>query len=123
MFYSKSTKGFYTTEIHGKNIPSDCVEISEELHRKLLDLQSSGKIIVPDNNGHPVAVNPAPAKITWEQIKAKRDTLLKDSDWIDLPNSPVKNKQAWLDYRQALRDLPETFETPESVVWPKSPNK
>ena len=30
MFYSKSTGGFYATEIHGKNIPDDAVEITIE---------------------------------------------------------------------------------------------
>lgn len=41
----------------------------------------------------------------------------------DLPNSPVKNKEAWLTYRQALRDLPQNFSAPEEVVWPEPPDK
>ena len=50
-----------------------------------------------------------------------RNNLLKDSDWTDLPNSPVKNKEAWLTYRQALRDLPQNFSEPSEVVWPIKP--
>jgi hypothetical protein len=64
---------------------------------------------------------PEKPKLTWEQIRAQRDSLLTASDWTDLPNSPVKNKEAWLAYRQSLRDLPSTFKTPEEVVWPEKP--
>lgn len=63
-------------------------------------------------------VPPAP---TWEQIRSQRDSLLTASDWTDLPNSPVKNKGAWLAYRQSLRDFPQIFKTPEEVVWPEKP--
>jgi hypothetical protein len=59
--------------------------------------------------------------VTWENIKKIRDGLLTDSDWTDLPNTPLKNKQAWIDYRQELRDLPQAFRTAEEVVWPKKP--
>lgn len=64
---------------------------------------------------------PEKPKLTWEQIRTQRDGLLAASDWTDLPNSPVKNKGAWLSYRRALRDLPITFSTPEEVVWPEKP--
>ncbi len=63
-------------------------------------------------------VPPAP---TWEQIRAQRDSFLAASDWTDLSNSPVKNKEAWLTYRQALRDLPQNFEDPSEVIWPELP--
>jgi hypothetical protein len=64
-------------------------------------------------------VPPAP---TWEEIRAKRDALLKDSDWSAFPDAnPKPSKEAWLAYRQALRDLPSTFKTPEEVVWPEKP--
>ena len=61
---------------------------------------------------------PAP---TWETIRQKRDELIKNSDWIFLPDISLKNKEAWLTYRQALRDLPQNFEDPSEVVWPQKP--
>lgn len=62
---------------------------------------------------------PAP---TWDTIRQKRDELIKNSDWIFLPDAnPKPSKEAWLTYRQALRDLPQTFSTPEEVVWPDKP--
>ena len=64
-------------------------------------------------------IPPAP---TWEQIRAQRDALLKDSDWAAFPDAtPKPSKEAWLTYRQALRDIPQTFSTPEEVVWPNKP--
>ena len=66
MFYSKSTGGFYTTEIHGDNIPSDAVEITEAEHAALIEGQSQGKIIDADANGSPILQDPPPP--TAEQI-------------------------------------------------------
>ena len=63
-------------------------------------------------------VPPAP---TWEQIRAQRDGLLAASDWTAFPDVTLANKQAWLDYRQALRDITKTFSKPEDVVWPIKP--
>jgi hypothetical protein len=60
----------------------------------------------------------------WAIVRSRRDQLLKDSDWAIMSDAtPKPSKEAWLSYRQALRDLPEKFEKPEQVVWPKIPNK
>jgi hypothetical protein len=122
IYYSKITKGFYSTEIHGTNIPSDCVEISPETHQRLLEEQSQGKQIAPDERGYPIAITPTAPPITWEQIRSQRDLLLKETDWAALPDVNVSTKQSWLVYRQILRNIPQKFKTPEEVVWPEKPN-
>ena len=58
-------------------------------------------------------------KAVAEQVRAKRDQLLKDSDWTQLPDSPA-DKEAWATYRQALRDLPEAAAFP-NVAMPATP--
>lgn len=122
IYYSKTTRGFYCKEIHGTNIPSDAVQITNERQANLMNEQSQGKQIVPDENGYPIAIVPPAIPSTWEQIRKQRDVLLKDSDWtIFLDATPKPSKEAWLTYRQALRDLPSTFKTPEEVVWPEKP--
>lgn len=75
MFYSKTTGGFYDEAIHGENIPADAVEISAEEHASLLAGQSSGKLIVADETGHPVLADlPRPtAAHVLERIKSERD--------------------------------------------------
>ena len=69
MFYSKSTGGFYTRDIHGDNIPADAVEITEAEHAALIEGQSLGKLIVADENGRPILQDPPPP--TAEQIIAQ----------------------------------------------------
>lgn len=83
MFYSKSTSGFYSRDIHGDNIPADAVEITAEQHAALLEGQSQGKIISADENGHPILIDPPP--LTAEQIQeavtaARAAAYVKESD-------------------------------------------
>lgn len=68
MYYSKSTGGFYSQEIHGDSIPADAMEITADEHAALLEGQSSGKIITADENGSPVLSDPPPP--TTEQVIA-----------------------------------------------------
>jgi hypothetical protein len=66
---------------------------------------------------------PEEAPITWESIRAKRDQLIRESDWTMIPGATVDQSQ-WAAYRQILRDLPQTYAAsgPESVVWPTQPS-
>lgn len=43
-----------------------------------------------------------------------RDSLLRQSDFSQLPDSPLteEQKQAWTEYRQQLRDYPSTIVDP-----------
>ena len=62
-------------------------------------------------------------EVTWDTIRAKRDQLIRDSDWTMIPGATV-DQAAWSAYRQVLRDLPQTYAAtgPESVVWPTEPS-
>lgn len=122
MFYSKSTGGFYSREIHGENIPADAVEISAAEHAALLEGQSQGKRIQADAKGRPVLADP-PAPTDEELASAarsKRDALLSACDWTQVADAPV-DQSAWREYRQALRDVTEQPTFPQSVEWPVMP--
>jgi hypothetical protein len=67
-----------------------------------------------------LAWNSISNNIAWEQTRLNRDTLLSKSDWTQLADSKA-DKLAWAAYRQNLRDIPQNFDTPESVVWPSKP--
>ena len=57
------------------------------------------------------------------QIRKKRDELLSECDWV-IHRSLERNEeipQQWIDYRQALRDLPNTYESVDDVVFPLKP--
>ena len=58
-----------------------------------------------------------------DQIKYQRDLYLQQCDWTQLPDAvlTIEEKAAWQNYRQALRDIPQTFNSPDEVVWPAMP--
>jgi len=60
---------------------------------------------------------------TWENVRKKRDYLLKSTDWTVTPGSTVDQAQ-WSAYRQNLRDLPQTYKdrTADNVTWPVQPS-
>jgi hypothetical protein len=55
-FYSASKKGFFHTDIHGENIPSDAVSITDEQHQALMYGNCNGQSIESDANGNPILV-------------------------------------------------------------------
>ena len=55
----------------------------------------------------------------WASIRAQRQPLLDSSDWTQLSDSPLLNKEAWAVYRQALRDI--TLQDIDELVWPTVP--
>lgn len=58
-----------------------------------------------------------------EAVKGVRKTLLKKAD--DLVNTALDNGidvTPFRQYRQALRDIPQTYSNPEEVVWPQKPS-
>ena len=59
----------------------------------------------------------------WKIIRNERDKLLKESDYLILADAPVDEtqKQEWTTYRQALRDIPQDYDSPDEVVYPDKP--
>ena len=61
-------------------------------------------------------------------LRIERDRLLSETDWRATVDYPGSDKQSWLDYRKALRDLPATAEPKldedsnlTNVTWPEVP--
>jgi hypothetical protein len=56
-------------------------------------------------------------------MKFERDQLLAETDYTDLLNTPItaECRQAYIEYRQALRDITTTQSDPFNVVWPTKP--
>lgn len=108
-YYSKTTGGFYTDDIHGKNIPADAVKITAEQHQALLDAQSLGKVIMADANGAPIAANaPAPsAAQLWSmyQDKAKQALIASNITMIRCVENGVAIPPAWATYCKSLRAI------------------
>lgn len=53
-------------------------------------------------------------------VKAKRNSLLQQSDWTQLPDAPVDHA-AWAQYRNELRQVKSQPGFPWTVTWPDPP--
>jgi hypothetical protein len=59
----------------------------------------------------------------WKTLRNERDKLLLSSDWIVAKSYEASEPvpEIWIDYRQALRDLPANTQDPFNPVWPNEP--
>tara|TARA_B100001248_G_C27330276_1_gene431057 strand:+ start:563 stop:955 length:393 start_codon:yes stop_codon:yes gene_type:complete len=81
-------------------------------------------------NGEFVEIVPTADEILqegWFSVRTIRDGRLKQSDWTQVPDSPLSAEQRseWQMYRQKLRDLPADYAhvtAIEDVVWPTAPS-
>jgi hypothetical protein len=74
------------------------------------------------------AYDAAIASTALADLRSKRNQLLTETDWVTLKAIDDSNDglgvqlpQVWMDYRQALRDLPANTVDPANPVWPVKP--
>ena len=60
----------------------------------------------------------------WMKLRSERDNLLLSSDFTQLGDIGLSEskKTEWINYRQALRDLPANTSDPASPNWPTKPS-
>ena len=58
----------------------------------------------------------------WVGVRSKRNILLQESDWTQLPDSPISSEKMvrWQTYRQELRDVTNQTD-PKNIIWPPKP--
>lgn len=56
----------------------------------------------------------------WEEVRVLRNQLLTECDWTQLADISSEIKEAWIVYRQALRNI-TTQTNPFSIEWPAKP--
>lgn len=133
-FYSRidnTRGGFFDTADHGEigspscTIPPGAKEVTEEQHAELVAAQSNGKLIVPDPDGYPIAIEPPPPSddelATVERVW--RDQRLSETDGVvtrhrdeleegrETTLTPTQYTELQA-YRRALRNWPEAGEFP-----------
>lgn len=85
-----------------------------------------------DDNGQPIykffGITEAQAEqlktdVKWSEVREKRDSLIAETDWTQTGDAPIPDdkKAEFAAYRQALRDIPQTYSNPDDVVWPVKP--
>ena len=81
-----------------------------------------------DKNGQQVTLNELVIQDKIAELQAaeplrllreERDRKLTATDWRATIDYPGDDQAAWLEYRQALRDI--TLQDPENVIWPEEP--
>ncbi len=59
----------------------------------------------------------------WTEVRAIRDAKLKAADkLLETALDNGVDEIPFRQYRQALRDIPQTYTNPEDVVWPQKPS-
>ena len=61
----------------------------------------------------------------WMKLRSERDNLLLSSDFTQLGDIGLSEtkKTEWINYRQALRDLPANTSDPANPTWPTKPSQ
>lgn len=63
--------------------------------------------------------------LNLELVRKRRNELIAASDWTVLPdvNLTETQKNEWLEYRNALRDITVNFDMtkPQLIIWPTKP--
>ena len=63
------------------------------------------------------------ADLDMNHVRGQRDGMLRGADWTQLGDAALGDHTAeeWATYRQALRDVPQTYSRVSEVVWPEPP--
>ena len=56
----------------------------------------------------------------WEEVRNQRNTILQATDWM--ASSDLTLSDAWKNYRNELRQIPQTQTDPFNITWPTSPS-
>ncbi|WP_414904362.1 hypothetical protein [Pseudomonas sp. IT-P260] len=136
VFFSPSTCGAYVPEIHGTNMPTDVVEVSESVWQSLLkELSTSPKMMSSRPDGQPVLIDPPPldAEALAAVERAWRDAQLAMTDPLVSRHrdeveeggetSLTPDQYAELQfYRRQLRDWTQDLDFPSTEHRPVAPS-
>ena len=111
---------FYSTDVwKEEDIPLPSVELTREQWQEAL----TGNYKVVDGvHKYDDTPKEIPLEQLYEGLRRQRNKLLLESDWTQLSDAPLsaEKKQEWADYRQQLRDLPDTVDI-NNIVYPQKP--
>ncbi len=61
--------------------------------------------------------------VKWLKVRELRNKLLSESDLNVVSDKwhSYTDKNAWINYRQILRNIPQQFMNPDNIAWPEKP--
>ena len=70
-----------------------------------------------------IATRAEAADLDLNHVRGQRDGQLRGSDWTQISDAALGDHTAeeWATHRQALRDIPQTYDRVSEVVWPTPP--
>lgn len=106
-------------------------------HNAILELYSN-VVSVSGNGDNAVAIDIDGNTVSWDasavatkeaellaafeldELRRERNRLIAETDWWDMSDTPTMTA-AQTTYRQALRDITDTYTSLDDVVWPTKP--
>lgn len=93
------------------------VEMRREDHDELMVAGMKGVENIPA-----ITISPEELAATnLRLLRRERDRLLAETDWSQGADVPTDLKSKYTTYRQALRDITDTYDSYLTVVWPDKP--
>lgn len=127
---------FFPNTQFGKNGPTenwlldnDCYKVyHEKEYNSSTEKLVSADPYIEDEKVYIVTVEPKNEKDLKRDkddiglsVRRRRDSLLSETDWRF--RSDLSPSQAWIDYCQALRDIPQQDGFPFDIQWPTKPDE
>lgn len=86
-----------------------------------LDVSSSPKYLMRDEQEKQQEM----LNLAESEIRAKRNQLLSECDYTQCLDYSATDEErnAWIEYRQLLRDIPDQEGFPTNVIWPNVPSR
>lgn len=140
VYFSPSTTTFFRTDTHGVpgtescKMPSDVVEVSQDVFEAMTEARSQGMRLISDGDGQPIAVKrlaPTVAELA-EDERLWRDRELGSTEWLVARHRDEKDMgqvtsisldefSELLIYRNRLREWPTEATFPDESKRPQKP--
>jgi hypothetical protein len=121
-----------------ENNPENCRIVANIVKSLCPDLEKFGNEVTYESISFPENYANKPTKEVFElklqeyidniplnKMRIKRNKRLEETDYLLMPDYPHASddiKIQWMNYRQALRDLPNNITDYDNIVWPEKPN-
>ena len=126
--YSGET-GYTIVECNDEDVQARLVQLNDYVsitpegtiyNIKWSDKKKDGSHFVGDDSAKDARILAA----EWVNIRAERDRLLAETDWMMLSDTGTVSA-AWKNYRKALREIPQSQDSVkkfEDIKWPDKPS-
>jgi hypothetical protein len=133
IYYNPASGGFLDTVIHGKNLPSGLIEVSNERRAAIIAARANHQVVVCEGGvisfqdpPPPTLAELADQERTWRNAELALGMRLRDRhrDQLEIEVQPTLSGDQFKElllHIQALRDWPQSPDFPQSAYRPVAP--